>query len=80
MGRCSKKRQHGYDAAIRKQCAHTLDMIIAALYLRAEAAEAAALKARHDVLASAELRGERLEPVLTQISMVWQMQLMIIKG
>ena len=43
-------------------------MIIAALYLRAEAAEAAALKARHDVLASAELRGERLEPASTAAS------------
>ena len=43
-------------------------MMIAAMYLRAEAAEAAAFKARHDVLASAELRGERLEPASTAAS------------
>ena len=68
MGACSKKRQQGYDAAIRRECARTLNIMIAALYLRAEAAEAAALKARHDVLASAELRGERLEPASTAAS------------
>jgi hypothetical protein len=68
MGGCSKKRQQGYDAAICRECLRTVNMMIAAMYLRAEAAEAAAFKARHDVLASAELRGERLEPASTAAS------------